>query len=451
MSETIDFFDLCKFQPKQMEAVKAVMGHTFTLYGGAAGGGKSYFLRWLAIMLLCYYAKQYKAQGVRIGLFCCDYPSLADRQLSHVQYEFPSWLGDLNLSSHEYRLKPRFGSGVLAFRNLDDPSKYLSSEFAAILIDELTENPRPTFDFLHMRRRWPGIEDTKFVGTTNPGGIGHAWVKKLWVDRDFNGEDFKPENFAFVKAKATDNKYLGAAYEAQLSQLPEKLRKAYRDGSWDIFAGQYFSEWDSAIHVKDPYEIPEGWVRIRCLDYGYEAPSACYWMAIDYDGNIHVYRELYKNHLNYKDLALLIEAMTPKSELIDYTVADTSMFAKSPGTGEDGSVTMANNGVSISPASKDRVPGWNLFRQYLKQKRIYFFKNCINAIRTIPSLAHDESKVEDVAKCSDDHAADAIRYGLMSLPPLPNREQPKIFNPYLTDKDSPWAEKEINMVDLYSL
>lgn len=449
----LKFSELSKFQPKQIEALKQVKAHTYTVYGGAAGGGKSYFLRWLAVYLLVTYAKKYGLTGVRVGLFCEDYPSLKERQLSKVVYEFPAWLGDLNKSDHEFRLSPDYGGGVIAFRNLDDPSKYLSSEFAAILVDELTRNPRETFDFLNMRRRWPGIKDTKFVGATNPGGIGHAFVKKLWVDRDFNNEQYDPEDFAFIPARATDNIHLGKEYEKQLDLLPEKLRKAYKDGNWDVFAGQYFTEWDKTRHVIPSFEIPTGWIKIRCLDYGLNAPSACYWLAIDYDGRVYVYRELYERGLTYEALAKKIVEMTPKEELIEYTVADTSMFAKTQDTGKFGDEIMSENGVEITQANKERLAGANLLRHYLKSSMIVFFPTCANAIRTIPSLVYDEGSViniEDIAKGQDDHGYDAIRYGLMSIPPIPTGGPPAVYNPYEGDPDSPWGKDDLTLDNPYS-
>lgn len=449
------FSDLCALQPKQLEAAEKVFNHTFTFYGGAAGGGKSFFLRWIMVALSLYYAKKYNIKGGRVGLFCEDYPALHDRHLSKIPFEFPKWLGSLNRGAHEFILDEKYGGWTIAFRNLDDPSKYLSAEFAAIGVDELTRNPRSMFDFLNMRRRWPGITDTKFISASNPGGIGHGWVRKLWIDRDFDGETFDIKDFAFIPAKATDNKYLGEAYNKQLEQLPEQLRKAYRDGDWNIFAGQFFTEWTEERNVCTPFQIPEGWSRIRCLDYGFEKPSACLWMAIDYDGKITVYRELYETRLTYSQLARKIKIMSGM-EHIDYTVADTSMFAASPDTGEDGNSIMSQNGVELTGAKKDRIPGWNLMRDYIRSGNIRFFSTCFNSIRTIPALIHEDvlktgNRVEDIARGSEDHAADACRYGLMSLPQAPVKGKEGVFNPYKDDPASPWHEESTQQgSNLYS-
>lgn len=170
--ERIDINDLCHFTDKQKEASRLVKQHKYLLYGGAMGGGKSYFLRWKLIrMLLAFAARGFI--GVTVGLFCEDYPALKDRHLSKVRFEFPEWLGEYNSADHNFILFPEFGGGMIAFRNLDDVSKYQSSEFAVIAVDELTKNTEEEFTILRTRLRWPGVRNTRFIAATNPGGKGH--------------------------------------------------------------------------------------------------------------------------------------------------------------------------------------------------------------------------------------------------------------------------------------
>jgi hypothetical protein len=179
-----------------------------------------------------YYAK-YNLQGVRAGVFCEDYPSLNDRHLTKVKFEFPEWLGKFNEAKHEFTLAPEYGSGIIAFRNLDDPSKYLSVEFAVIAIDEINRNPKTTFDMLRSRHRWPGIKDVRFIAGCNP--LGEAWVKNMWVKRMFSPDEKEQYEFVFVPALPTDNPHLPQEYYKSLESLPENQRKAYLEGNWDAF------------------------------------------------------------------------------------------------------------------------------------------------------------------------------------------------------------------------
>lgn len=408
---------------KQKEAEEAVSKYNYVFYGGAAGPGKSYFLRKYPIKFLIETWHQTGIKGIRVGLFCEDYPALHDRHLSRIVYEFPNWLGNYKSQSHEFVLNDSFGGGVIAFRNLDDPSKYLSSEFALIEVDELTKNPKETFDFLRLRLRWPGIENPKFIGASNPGGVGHDWVKQLWIERNFPKEENQAEQFYFVKALPTDNANLPSTYWDTLSSLPEKLRKAYRDGNWDVFEGQYFSEWDKDRHVIEPFAIPDSWKRFRAYDHGREAPCSCGWYAVDYDGRVYKYREFYQRGLDVDQIATEVKRLS-EGETYEYSVADPSIFANIGYTDKFGGQTIAETfaryGIIFHPASNRRVDGWNLTHQYLRwealtKPKLNFFKTCVNSIRTIPSLIHDEHRPEDIDTKSEDHAADECRYLLMSL------------------------------------
>lgn len=233
MEETIKFTELSNFFPKQIEAKEASKRFKFTLFGGSVGSGKSRWLRWMMVYWLMKYYAKYQIKGVRAGLFCEDYPSLNDRHLSKVRFEFPSWLGSFNEAKHEFTLASEYGSGIIAFRNLDDPSKYLSVEFAVIGIDEINRNPKTTFDMLRSRHRWPGIKDVKFLAGCNP--LGEAWVKNMWVKRLFPPDEKEQYEFVFVPALPTDNPHLDASYYKSLESLPENQRKAYLEGNWDAF------------------------------------------------------------------------------------------------------------------------------------------------------------------------------------------------------------------------
>lgn len=231
--EKIKFSELCKFFPKQLEALEYSKRFKYVLFGGSVGSGKSYWIRWTVVYWLMKYYSKYGIKGVRAGVFCEDYPSLNDRHLSKVKFEFPSWLGKFNEAKHEFTLAPEYGSGIIAFRNLDDPSKYLSVEFAVIAIDEVNRNPKTTFDMLRSRHRWPGIKNVKFIAGCNP--LGEAWVKNMWVKRMFPPDEKEQQEFVYIPALPTDNPHLPVEYYKSLESLPENQRRAYLEGNWDAF------------------------------------------------------------------------------------------------------------------------------------------------------------------------------------------------------------------------
>lgn len=425
------FWEVANFTPKQEEAQNLADNYKYLLYGGAMGGGKSYWLRWQLLFFLmeCYISLG--KSNVTVGLFCEDYPALKDRHLSKVLFEFPTWLGKLNSTDHNFVLKKEFGSGILAFRNLDDASKYQSSEFAAIAVDEITKNEADVFSFLRTRMRWPGIVKTRFYAASNPGGQGHSWVKKLWLDRIFEENEQEADQFMYLQALAKDNPHIDPSYLKSLEGLPEDMRKAFLEGDWDIFKGQYFSEWRQSIHVCDSYVSDPRYKKFISIDYGYAAPSAVYWWFKDEDGVLTAYRELYETSLTYAQLAKEIIAMTPDDEVIDYIVADPAIWSKKGETSMSGAELFESEWKSLTGTTprlikgiNDRLIGWNLMRSYLKpcviQGRVtallQVHRSCVNFIRTFPSLVYDKHVVEDCDSGGDDHAADSARYAIMSKP-----------------------------------
>lgn len=437
---------------KQRTALQTLKKNKYTLYGGAMYGGKSYLLRWALLGLLIYYFKKYGFKRVQAGLFCEDYPTLKQRQLSKLSSELPKWLGTRHADHKDYGncfiLDDQYGGGVLMFLNLDKPEKYDSAEFAAIAVDELTKNKETVFTVLRRRLRWTDqktlkhIPDCKFIAGTNPGGIGHAWVKKLWMDKIYDINETEQDQFAYVPAKYDDNVIKNPEYEAMLNSMPEKLRKAFRDGDWDTFEGQYFEEWGKDWNTCKPFKIPTNWMRFIWMDYGYSAPSAVYWAALDEIGRLFVYRELYATGLTYRKLAKKIQTMTPEWErdvLEGQMVADPAIFSRK---GEDeaeksGAEQMSeetDGWLNFRKGNNDRVNGWGVMRDYMKafkfddfitSKLIFFEGLCGNAIRTIPALVYDSVRVEDCDSKGEDHAGDAVRYGIMDVHDLFSEKAPE--------------------------
>lgn len=440
----------------QESALDAQYRYEYVLFGGAAGPGKSYILRWAAVEFLLWLAGR-GVRNARVGLFSEDYPALKDRHITRfetglvnrsglpfdeaaarglLEPEFPPWLGEVRETKADglgYFLPQEYGGGVIALRNLDQPEKYASTEFAAIYVDELTKNPRQTFDALRFRKRWPGVEHSPFLAASNPGSIGHGWVKKLWIDRDFSGIDeyIDPQSVHFIPARAGDNPHLPNSYRATLQSLPENMRRAMLEGDWDVFEGMVFDEWRRDLHVCAPFPIPRGWRRWVAIDYGYANPFCALWFAASPEGRIYVYRELYEKGWRAREQARRILALNEPGEEIHIYGCDPSMFrVRHETVGTSIAQEYAEEGVRLYPANNDRNAGWARIHEALSWKRLppgpdgaegrlikpprlQIFDTCANLIRTLPALPYDIYKTEDVDTNAEDHAADALRYGLM--------------------------------------
>lgn len=461
--------ELAKFTERQMEAVRHLdkvfcnppqPPIKFLLYGGALGGGKSYFLRWVAVRLLINWFFLRGLKNVQVMLACEDYPSLKDRQLSKIGREFPQYLGKMYSDHAEYgrcfMLDKDYGNGIICFRNLDDSSKYQSAEFAAILVDELTKNDNETFNFLRTRLRWPGLKDYEcpFIGATNPGGIGHNYVKALWMDHNFPVEfttpiDYRPM-FAYVPSKAEDNPYLDSSYWQMLGTLPPHLRSAFKDGSWDIFVGQAFQEWSRTYHVIKAMPVPKGVPLYMTFDWGYGKPFSVGWWWIDSDGRKYRFSEWYGwNGTADQGLRLtdteIADGIIKRERAMGHDVkegtvfnphihriCDPTCFNKKPdyrggGQGPSTAEVFINMGLNMRPGDPSRVLKWRQFHEHLRVPRdekdqvngvpmIQIYENCHHFIRTVPSLTVDPNNVEDIDSDGEDHVADESALLLMVRP-----------------------------------
>lgn len=295
MMQALRFSDICTFTDKQWEATRIADSCRYTLFGGSRGPGKSHWLRWYGIYRLLRWAQR-GLRGVHIGMFCEDYPSLKDRQISKLA-QFPHWLGTLKSTKDAglgFHLHANFGGGVILLRNLDDPTKYQSVEFAGILVDELTKNPPNVFDVLRGSLRWPGIDDTFFAAATNPNGRYFRWVRDYWVEGTLpdNLHPLKSQ-FKFIQALPSSNPYLDESYWLELNTLPQALREAWRDGNWYVqVEGLVFDEF-SAENITELAPDPEQPFELA-IDDGYIDPRATLFIQRLVDGRVLVFDELYQ-------------------------------------------------------------------------------------------------------------------------------------------------------------
>jgi phage terminase large subunit len=309
-----------------------------------------------------------------------------------------------------------------------DVYRYQGHEYDVIGLEEATHFTETMRDFFETCNRSTRSDfKPRMYYTSNPGGIGHAWFKRLFIDKEVSNA----QDYVFIPAKVYDNHALMNAnpeYVKTLENLPHDQREAFLHGNWDVFAGQYFREWRRDTHVIDPIELPRSWFRFCSIDYGYHDPCAIYWHAVN-DQRIYTYRELYINQTNASDIAKKIMELS-RGENIEYTVASPDMWHKRGGAmvssdgqmkGESIADIFLDAGVWLEKADNDRVIGWTRMREYMKiqpdGKPLWIiFSNCTNLIRTLPQLVHDERRVEDVADGLEDHAAESCRYALMSRP-----------------------------------
>jgi hypothetical protein len=314
----------------------------------------------------------------------------------------------------------------------DRDQPYLDS---LLILDEWTTIPPDVVDWLVTRVR-SGVAGLPCLGIrsgTNPGNIGHSRVKTEYVEATNHGAEEIVDSSGrlrrFIQAKVSDTPQLGPEYTKALSGMGEKLRKAFLDGDWDVFAGQVFSEWRYGRHVVPRWTIPPGWRRIAGVDWGWRAPWCVLWAAVDPDGRVWLYREEYTTEVGETDQAKRIKAAETGDPHFT-RFADPSMWRKF-GEGLPIADRYGVEGVAMIPANNDRIPGWQRVHTYLADGPACLYHRdlgwtscpmlhvqegtCPNLVRTLPSVPYDEHKVEDVDTHSEDHCADALRYLLMGI------------------------------------
>ena len=415
--------------PKQEEFHRS--GAKYRLFGGAAGPGKTKALLMEAVLQAWRYA------GAHTLLLRRTFPELDASLLHYFRRDVPRELyRSYNESKHVVTWHngstTRFGYCA----NERDVYQYQGAEFLFIGIDELTHFTLRQWQFLTSRNRCPipGAMPC-MAGATNPGNIGHAWVKALWVTREAapgmeTPEEYDPADYEFVQARLEDNPvYAGDEnYKRTLAALPGDLKRAFLDGNWDVFAGQYFDRFDFARNVRRAEEIAwqTWWPRWISVDWGFEHPAAAYWHTrtvgdggADARGRVATYREYVTHRTAPRELAReIVERCVGADgrEKIDAIYLSPDAFARRT---DEASIAEQMGDVFASaglprptPADNDRVGGWMLMYQMLDADEWTITSNCAELVRVIPTLLRDPARVEDVSKMDGDDAADAARYGI---------------------------------------
>lgn len=387
------------------------------LFGGAAGGGKSY----AQVIDALVYAVKYP--GSKQLILRRTYPELDKSIIRTTMALYPKEIYRYISSSHT----GQFTNGsIIDFGYCDsetDIYRYQSAEFDVIRFDELTHFTKDMYIYLISRLRGVNGFPKQMKSTTNPGGIGHKWVKERFIDVGQAGviQSFDGQSRVFIPSLVSDNSFLMAkdkSYLKRLENLAEKDRKALLYGQWDIFEGQYFSEWNRDIHVIQPFEIPAHWKRYAAMDYGLDM-LAVYFIAVDDVGNAYVYNEIYKPDLIISAAASLIKSYITQPLQAFYAPPD--LWNRRQDSGSSVATIFAQHGILLTKSVNDRQTGWYAVKEYLhtdvdergeKSARLKIFSNCLNLIRTLPALVHDAKNVNDVSSVPHEytHGPDALRY-----------------------------------------
>ncbi len=415
-SDSAVTIDLGRANPKQR--LFYLSRTLYTAYGGARGGGKSHAVRVKAL------GGALANPGIRILIVRRTYPELQYSIVEPLLRLLPPELGSYNGTMHALSF---INGSLIKFGHCSSQSQaeYQGQEYDWIFVDEATQFTYDEFRTLGACLRGTSKVQKRFYLTCNPGGVGHAWVKRLFIDRDFYSDPREPErsenpdDYSFIFATVEDNRVLlesSPQYLQMLSSLPEGMRRAHRYGDWNALAGQYFSEFRMDTHTAEPFEIPQGWARYRAFDYGLDM-FACLWIAVDFEGRSYVYREARAGGLIVSEAARLMLSMTPPGERIAYTIAPPDMWSTQRDTGQTIAEIFARQGVELVRAGNARVAGWLSVKERLRMDeggvpQLIIFRSCRGLISDMLSLQHSETNPSDAASEPHDvtHAPDALRY-----------------------------------------
>lgn len=416
--------DLGKLNPKQVEFLNSKA--KYCGYGGARGGGKSHAVRIDSVRGALKYS------GIKILIVRRRYTDLQGNYVEPLNKLIPSTIAEYNSQLHQYYFINGSTIKLGHFQSYQQAAdEYQGQEFDWIFMDEATQFTEAEFRLLGGCLRGVNRIPKKFRLTMNPGGVGHRWVKRLFIDRQFITDSENPEEnedpneYEFIQALVTDNTALmnsegGKGYLAMLSHLPENIRKAHRYGDWDALSGNYFPEFQTATHTCKPFPIPKNWVRYRALDYGLDC-LAVGWFAISPDGRVYMYREIKESGLIVSDAADKILEYTGLDEKIMCTYAPDDIWSRQKDTGKTMAEVFLQNGVSIVKASRSRVQGWLQVKEYFKnlddgKPGLIVFSNCRNMIDDIQAIQADDKDPNDCASQPHEitHLPDMLRYFCIS-------------------------------------
>ena len=400
----------------------------YICFGGARGGGKSWCTQRKSVGGCLRYP------GLRVLIVRRRYEDLENSVIEPVCKLVDKSVAVFHASK---RVLEFCNGSYIRFGNMESydsavSGKYQGQEYDWIFLEEATQFTEQEFRGLAACCRGASKFPKRIYMTANPGGVGHGWVKRLFIQRDFLPAE-NPEDYCFIKATVEDNRDLlegSPDYVNALELLPEDIRRAHRYGDWDALSGGYFPEFSRRSHVVKDFPVPTGWAKYRAFDYGLDL-FACLWVAVDYNGRCYVYREFAESGLIVSQAAKAALAVT--KEKIAYTIAPPDMWSTQKDTGKTMAQVFLENGLDLVRANNSRVQGWMALKELLKpmadgKPGLLIFESCRGLIDDLMAIQHDEKNPSDCAKVPHEvtHRPDALRYfaQLRTLKPeLPASEE----------------------------
>ena len=425
--------DIGTLYPKQIEFCKAT--NKYICYGGARGGGKSHISRIKMSLLALYYP------GIQILLLRRTLKELRENHVMQLQKLLKCYEKDASKRIATFKESTKefiFPNGsriVLGYcDNEKDVLQYQGQAYEVIVLEEATHFTEFQFQTLTESNRVSGNMNEQFQPrmyfTCNPGGVGHTWVKRLFIDKKYK-ETENPDDYLFIPSLVFENKYLmenDPGYVRVLENLPEDRKKAMLYGDWNVFEGQFFKEFDTRIHVVEPFIVPSNWNKYIALDYGLDK-FAVLFIAIDTKGNAYVYNQIHKSDLIVSEAAQTLKSYMRKDNF-RAIYAPPDLWNRNRDTGKSTAEIFINNGVHLTRAGNDREAGWLAVKEWLKVRKrrnehtgdieeissLMIFNTVATLIEYLPQIQADEKNVND---CSIEpheltHICDALRYFCVS-------------------------------------
>ena len=348
--------------------------------------------------------------------------------------------------------------------NEKDVLQYQGQAYEVIVLEEATHFTEFQFQTLTESNRMSGNMKEPFnprmYFTCNPGGVGHLWVKRLFIDKDYTPTE-NPDDYKFIPSLVFENKYImerDPNYIKVLENLPEDRKQAMLYGNWDIFDGQFFREFKRSVHVIEPFQIPEHWNRYIAMDYGLDM-FAVLFIAIDTKGKAYVYNEIHKPNLIVSEARQTLKSIM-RHYKYKYIYAPPDLWNRNRDTGKSTAELFYEGGIDLTKASNNRIAGWLNVKEWLKVRKVRdeqtgelyedsdlkIFSNCINLIKYLPQLQHDEKEPNDVATEPHEptHITDALRYFCVSRT-APTKEVKNVEKTFNFDFEKPaqkdWGEE----------